>query len=86
MQRPWVTSEAYDAGIKVIIEARKAKALSQRDLADRLGKPRSFVSKIETKERRLDFVEFIVVARALDSKPGELIESIATFLPANIDF
>lgn len=86
MQRPWVTSEAYDAAITVVIQARQAKSISQRELADRLGKPRSFVSKIENKERRLDFVEFVVLARALEISPSELISDVASSLPKEIEF
>lgn len=86
MQRPWVTSEAYEAAITVVIQARKAKPLSQRELADRLGKPRSFVSKIENKERRLDFVEFIVVARALGLSPDRLLTEVENNLPHTVDF
>ncbi|MEK7405051.1 MAG: helix-turn-helix transcriptional regulator [Acidobacteriota bacterium] len=37
--------------------ARKAKGLKQRDLGLMLNKPQAFVSKVETCERRLDFVE-----------------------------
>jgi transcriptional regulator with XRE-family HTH domain len=86
MQRPWVTSAAYDAAIGVVIDARKAKSLSQRDLADRLGKPRSFVSKIENKERRLDFLEFVVVARALGIAPEELLGQVDQVLPSKVEF
>lgn len=86
MQRPWVTSAAYDAAITVVIEARQAEGISQRDLAARLGKPRSFVSKIENKERRLDFVEFVVVARALGLQPAALMSVVDTVLPAQVDF
>lgn len=86
MQRPWVTSGAYDAAITVVINARKAKSLSQRELADRLGKPRSFVSKIENKERRLDIVEFVVISRALGISPDKLLIEVDRILPASVDF
>jgi hypothetical protein len=36
----------------------------------------SFVAKIETGERRLDFVEFIAIARELGQTPGNLIDKI----------
>jgi len=39
--------------------------MSQLDLASKLGMPQSFVSKYETGERRLDFVETILVCEAL---------------------
>jgi transcriptional regulator with XRE-family HTH domain len=37
--------------------ARKAKNLSQRDLGNLINKPQTFVSKVETCERRLDVIE-----------------------------
>jgi transcriptional regulator with XRE-family HTH domain len=39
--------------------------LRQHDLAERLGEPQSFVSKYETGERILDFVEVRDICRAL---------------------
>ena len=85
MERPWVKSPSYEAAIKVIVEARKEAGLSQRDLAERLGKPRSFVSKIENRERRLDVVEFIAVARALELDSASLVQRIASALPARLE-
>ena len=37
--------------------ARKAKNLTQKKLGDMLNQPQSFVSKVETCERRLDIIE-----------------------------
>jgi transcriptional regulator with XRE-family HTH domain len=37
--------------------ARKVKKLSQKELGDLLNKPQSFVSKVETCERRIDVIE-----------------------------
>lgn len=37
--------------------ARKAKNMSQQSLGELLNKPQSFVSKVETCERRLDVIE-----------------------------
>ena len=34
--------------------------LTQADLAERLDKPQSFVAKVETQERRLDLIEFVM--------------------------
>jgi transcriptional regulator with XRE-family HTH domain len=86
MERPWVTSPAYAAAIRAIVDCRKGQGLSQRDLAERLGKPRSFVSKIENRERRLDIVEFVALSRALGAAPLRLLESVIGRLPENLDF
>ena len=48
-----------------MIEARKSADLTQAELATKLSRPQSFVSKYERGERRLDVVEFLEVARAL---------------------
>jgi transcriptional regulator with XRE-family HTH domain len=51
----------------------QAAGLTQRTLAARLKKPQSFVAKYEGGERRLDVVEFIRIARALDADPLKLL-------------
>lgn len=86
MQRPWVTSAAYAAAIEVIVRLRQEQGLSQRALAERLGKPRSFVSKIESKERRLDLVEVVVIARAIGLSAEALMTEVVAALPEQIDF
>jgi transcriptional regulator with XRE-family HTH domain len=54
-------------------DLRREKNLTQSDLADRLGFPQSYVSKYETGERRLDFIETFFVCEAL----GITIEEFA---------
>jgi len=51
----------YSKDYKDIIErlktARIEAGLAQQDVADKLGKPQSYISKIESGERRLDVAE-----------------------------
>lgn len=84
MRRVWVTSAAYEKAVSQLVAVRKRLGLSQRDLAERIDKPRSFISKIESRERRVDIVEFIVLARAMGIAPGDLISELAQGLPAEI--
>jgi len=58
---------------KLLSDARRAEELTQTDVARRLKRPQSFVAKYEGGERRLDVVEFIEVAEALDRDPCELL-------------
>jgi len=44
---------------------RTSKKMTQAQVAARLGEPQSYVSKYETGERRLDFVETVLVCDAL---------------------
>ena len=62
--------------IGVLAKTRKAAGLTQRDLASRLKRPHSFVGRLEAGERRLDVVEFIEVARALDVDPAKLFAQL----------
>ena len=54
-----------DAFLQLLKELRLEKNFTQKELADRLGFPQSYVSKYETGERRLDFVETVYVCDAL---------------------
>jgi transcriptional regulator with XRE-family HTH domain len=84
MQRGWVVSPDYRAAISALSEARTELGISQRELARRLNKPPSFVNKIEQLERRVDILEFIAIARALDIAPEVLLSKIAANLPDSI--
>ncbi len=60
-----VYSAKYTQFRKQLIGARKAAGMTQSDLALRLGKKQSHVSKYERAERRLDIVEFLEIAEIL---------------------
>lgn len=67
---------SYDALKKVLIDARHAAGLTQSEVAERLSRPQSFVSKLEQGERRLDVIEFIHVCRALNANPVVVLNKI----------
>lgn len=60
----------------LLVEARKAKGLTQAELADSLGKPQSFVAKYENGERRIDVVEFVDITAVLDISTSDLLAKI----------
>jgi transcriptional regulator with XRE-family HTH domain len=72
--------------LKVLRAARHEAGLSQKAVADRLGKPPSFVAKIELGERRLDLVEFVAIARVFGLTAEDLMARIAAELPEQLDF
>lgn len=84
MQRGWVVSPEYRDLIDVMAAYRRETGVSQRELARRLGKPPSFVNKIELFERRLDLLEFIAIAEALGQEPHIWLKSLRSNLPQQI--
>jgi transcriptional regulator with XRE-family HTH domain len=69
-------TKPYQAFIAVMVLARKEADITQHELARRIKKPQSFVSKYERFERRLDVPEFIHIARALGLDPAKLLRRI----------
>ena len=58
-------SHCYQIFRRLLVSAREKSGLTQVQIAERLGKPQSFISKYERGERRLDFPEFIELAEVL---------------------
>lgn len=81
----WVTSPAYRVVIERLVAARRGQKRTQRWLAVRLGKPPSYVAKIEVGERRVDLVEVVAIARALALDPISLLTTIVTDLPDDFE-
>ena len=67
---------AYDEFRQALCAARKNAGLSQLQLAERLSKPQSFISKYERGERRLDVLEFFHVAEALNIDPLKFLRKV----------
>ena len=76
---------AYRALIDALVDARKAAKLTQHGLAVRLGKPQSYVAKVENRERRLDVIEFVTIARLLGADPCMIIHDIEAAFPATLN-
>lgn len=57
-------------------QVRADAGLTQTDVAQRLGRPQSFVSKYESGERRLDILELREVCRAIGMPLPEFIRRL----------
>jgi len=55
--------KAYKKFLARLVQARRDSGLTQVEVAERLGKARSFLSKCELGERRVDFVELQQLAK-----------------------
>lgn len=67
--------ELYKILLQALIQARKDAGITQVELAARIGRRQTFVSKYETEERRLDVAEYIAIARAMGVEPYALMRN-----------
>jgi transcriptional regulator with XRE-family HTH domain len=71
-----VHSGGQTAFCELMVKSRKSAGLTQHELAKRLHKPQSFVSKYEGGERRVDVVEFVTICKAIGADPTKLMKSL----------
>ncbi|WP_148242873.1 helix-turn-helix domain-containing protein [Enterobacter asburiae] len=71
-----VYSDEYQRVISALKKARKENGITQAQLADALGKPQSFIAKVENGERRLDVVEFVHLAKLVGLEPFNVLNDI----------
>ena len=58
-----IYSAKYKLVLQNLLRAREDSNLTQTNVASKIKKPQSFVSKVERGERRLDIVELEVFAK-----------------------
>lgn len=72
-----MTNKLWDIRRKVLQnilkQARTDACITQQELAALLDRPQSYVSKYESGERRLDFIEVLDICDALEVAPGKVI-------------
>jgi transcriptional regulator with XRE-family HTH domain len=68
---------AYQKLLDRLVDARIAAGMSQETLGKMLEERQSYVSKVESRERRLDVLEFVYWAQAVGKDPAELIRLLA---------
>ena len=71
-----IRTNEYSAFVRRLVAARREADVTQRELAARLGRPQSFVSKYERQERRLDVIEFIEISRALCMNAADVVQEL----------
>jgi transcriptional regulator with XRE-family HTH domain len=61
---------------ELLMQVRKELGVTQTDLAERLGKPQSWIAKGERVERRVDLLEVMAICEALGYDPCELVKRL----------
>ncbi len=76
-----IFSEEYRTFLRVLVSERKSMGLKQGDVARKLHRPQSYLSKTEHGERRLDVVEFIALCRAMGTNPLKVMAKVVEAIP-----
>ena len=60
-----IHDQRYIEAVALLRKAREGSGLTQQEVARLLGRPQSYVSKVETCERRVDYVELLQLCRVI---------------------
>ena len=69
-------SRAYERFCMALKTARQKAGLTQVQAAKKLGRPQSFITKIEIGERRVDIVELADICRAYGRRLVEFVKAL----------
>lgn len=72
-----INDAAYGRFLERLRAARMQAKISQEQLAERLDRHQTYVSKIESGARLLDLMEYLRWAREIDANPMTLLEPLA---------
>ncbi len=75
-----IFDERYKTLIKELVSIRNSKNISQRDLAKKANVSHCCIGRIETRERRLDLIEFIDLCKVLGLSKKEIIDLVQQIL------
>lgn len=67
---------AYRKVPNLLIELRKRTGLTQRGLAQKMGRSQSWVYKTESAMRRIDIAEFLDWCVGCDAEPSEVFAEL----------
>lgn len=69
-----IYTKAHKSLVQKLIEAREKAKLRQGDVAKKLGKTQSYISKIESGQRRIDIVQLKELAEVYRKNPNYFIK------------
>jgi transcriptional regulator with XRE-family HTH domain len=69
-------TKRHKALMAVLRATRVEAGLTQLQLSDKMGRANNYITKVETGERRLAFLDFLEIATHLGIDPQKLMERI----------
>ncbi|MEL6406859.1 MAG: helix-turn-helix transcriptional regulator [Chloroflexota bacterium] len=71
-----IQNNTHEVFLKLLKQFRHRAKMSQKELANKLNKPQSFVSKYESGERRLDILELRAICNALGTSLVNFVQQL----------
>lgn len=68
--------DKYELLQRMLIDARLKAGLKQADVAAKLGKPQSYISKVERGERGIDVIEYLEIAAVIEFDPVDFLDEL----------
>jgi transcriptional regulator with XRE-family HTH domain len=85
LREPKVSKTLYSAPQEILVSkltaARMAAGFTQADVATRLRCHQSLIARIESGQRRIDVIEFLILARAIGFEHNTLLEQVGEAIP-----
>ncbi len=66
-------SPLYRRFLRAIKQARQDSGLTQVEVAEKIGRPQSFISNCESGERRIDVAEFVYLCSVYGVEPTQVL-------------
>ena len=76
MSTKTIYTREYRILLRILRSKRQQKRISQKDLAKKLGVPQSFISKIESGERRIDVIDLFRYCDVLNIELVQFIKEL----------
>ncbi|TAK39918.1 MAG: XRE family transcriptional regulator [Lysobacteraceae bacterium] len=73
---PRLNAPEYQLLRRLLVDARESAGLSQAEVAGRLGRAQTFVSKYELGDRRLDVIDYLQVCDSIGADPIALLRTV----------
>ena len=71
-----IFTKDYEILINLLLEARKEANLSQKEVGDLMGWRQDYISKLESKQRRIDIIELSKLAKIYKKSLDHFINHI----------
>ena len=71
-----IYSPRYTTFLELLKQARQDAGLTQREAAEKMGRPQSWVAQSEIGERRVDVVELLDFLDVYGVRPGKFVEEL----------